>query len=507
MYQPLSEINDVFDIFIMVFFGIWQAGFALGGAVMLLIGAAIIYDFFSWRSGADKYLTQGDIIGVRVSGRSISARKQDDSDEDNEDKDEIAAKLEAQAQQYVKAAKPAGFFAKIFGNLFALLFVLMFFGVPTAFFGFGAHTAYDYHKLQKIGGRSQGIVSDYESYYDSDSGTTYNAVISYTDNAGTPHKVKDRIGSGKRKFTIGQRVGVIYDKQKPTHFYIDDYWHNMTIAYVFIAIALLFFFLIFGGFNLIADRFKRTKHYTSAPQKKRRQENYDGEMYYEVIEYVTRNGQRLRATTNSGSSSLRNKIPGSRVQIIASKKDPQSVRRRTSLWLWLGLIIGIGPGIGILTLTFAKGVSPFFFVILAYLTLKKGPKIYKIWAEYKALPADEQEKKKAAFAEKKIARKAEKIAGPLLDKYDVQDRLRFYAARARLSAFMLLIMAGGILSAAYYMDTDFYQNIITNPQSIFDFHDKKLKEDHIISLVLAGFGLFLSIICVQSYLASRTKRF
>ncbi len=499
MYQSLSEINDLFDVFFIVFFGIWQFGFALGGAFMLLIGAVIIYDFFNWRSGADKYLTEGDIIGVRVSGRTTSAQKDDEED--------ITASLDMQDWQRRKNGKKAGFLSAAFGNFFALLVVLMFFGIPAAFFAFGAHTAYDYHKLQKDGARSQGIVSDYKSYYDSDSGTTYNAVISYTDQTGTPHEVKDRIGSGKRKFTIGQRVRVIYDKQKPAHFYIDDYWHNMTIAYVFISIALLFFFLVFGGFNLIADKFKGTKHYTSAPQKKRRQENYDGEIYYEVIEYVTRDGQRVRASTNSGSSSLKNKIPGSRVQIIASKKDPESVRRRTTLWLWIGLIVGVGPGLGLLTLAFAKGISPFFFVILAFFALKKGPKIYKIWAEYKALSPEEQEEKKDAFAKKKITRKAERNAGPLLDKYDIQDRLRFYAARAKVSAFILLILAGSLLSTAYYMDTSFYENIISNPQSIFDFQGEKLKEDHFISLILGGFGIFLSIICVQSYLAARTKRF
>lgn len=499
MYESLTEINDAFDIFFIVFFGIWQFGFALGGAFMLLIGAVIIYDFFSWRSGADKYLTQGDIIGLRVSGRSISAQE--------EDEEEIAAKLEEQARQRVKPAKPEGFFTKAFGGFFALLFVLMFLGVPTAFFGFGAYTAFDYHKLQKDGGRAPATVSGYESYYDSDSGTTYNAIISYTDHAGHNYQEQDGIGGGKKKFTVGQQVSVIYDKTNPAHFYIDDYWHNMTIAYVFIGISSLFFFLIFGGFNLIADKFKGTKHYTSAPQKKRHQENYDGEMYYAVIEYVTRDGQRVRASTNSGSSSLRNKIPGSRIQIIASKKDPESVRRRTTLWLWIGLIIGIGPGVGLLTLAFAKGISPFFFVILAFFVLKKGPKIYKIWAKYKALSPEEQEEKKDAFAKKKITRKAKRNAGPLLDKYDVQDRLRFYAARARISAFILLIMAGGVLTLAYNMDIDFYQNIITDPQSVLDFHGKKLKEDQVVSLVVGVFGVFLSIICIQSYLASRTKRF
>ena len=91
--QHFFGLKDGFDLFSLAFQGFFQFGFALGGAVFLLLGLAIIYDHFSWRTGASKYRTHGDIIGIRVKGQSF---RQDEGEEEAKEKE--AEKLKALKQ-------------------------------------------------------------------------------------------------------------------------------------------------------------------------------------------------------------------------------------------------------------------------------------------------------------------------------------------------------------------------------------------------------------------------
>ena len=499
MENMFSDIDGAFGLFGMAFMGFWQFGFFLGGAVFFLIGLAIIYDFFRWRGDDKAYVTHGDIIGVRVSGLQ-------DNQDNEEEESAIEERLKEASKEYGRENSSKNPAANFFGTVIGGFFVLLILAVPVVFFGFGAYKTYDYYDLKSNGKATTGIVVDYKSYHDSDSGTTYNAIIAYHDQYGQAWREEDHIGGSKKSFSRGQQLNILYDPQKPERFIVDLYWHNMLLPFIFMGIALVFMFFMFGGGNMLADRFRSSREYTSAPQKRERP-NYAGEMYHEVIEYVTKDGQRVQAMTNSGSSSLRSKVPGMRVNIIANEDKPLEIRRRTTLWLWLSLLIFILPSSLCLFLAFHDGVSPFFFVIIAFFAVTKGGKLLKIWADYKALPPEEKAKKKEQFAISRITKQDEKFNKPLLGKYDVQDRLRYYAAQARISALILFVLAGASLTAAYFMGYEFFEELYNNPQEIFAIEWSKLREDDIGGIIFGGFGLFLSAICLQSYFASRTKRF
>jgi hypothetical protein len=498
--NKIFGVEDGFDLFFLAFQGFFQFGFALGGAVFLLLGLAIIYDHFNWRSGASKYRTHGDIIGVRVDGHIIDIE---------EDKEKEAEKLEALKQSTPHISE--SFFTKFFGNTLGLLFILVILGLPIVFIGIGVHQAYEYYDLQKHGRTASAQVIEYKSYHNTDGGQTYNAVYQYRDHTGRLRQERDRIGTNKPKHVVGTPLTIRYDPRQPSRFQLDDFWHNMGIAIAFISIGSIFMFFIFGGGNMIAERIRKSKDTTRTQikdthSKQELKKSYAGEMYSEVIEYVSDRGIRYQAETGGSSSSLRNKTPGMRVPIIASHDDPSQVRRLTHTWLWVALLVLIAPSLIMLTIAFKDGINPIFVAIVLFTLLKYLPKLYKAWREYQALPPEGKEAKKEEMKFKREEKKEANKDKPLLGKYDVEDRVRFYSAQARLSSLFLFLIALTMLTISYYVANDFIVEIYNNPRILLDINWTKMHDDERLSLILSGVGLFLSALCVQSYLASRIKR-
>lgn len=500
----LFNLDDGFDLFEMVFMGIWQAGFAMGGAIFAGIGLIILLDFFNWRTSPNKYRTQGDIIGVHVSGM--------EKEEIVEGiKEDIEKHLNVSSEEIQNAKSTAGPIVSFFGSGLALIFVLMILAIPFIFFGFGAYSAYSYYDLKNNGIQTTGHVVDYKRHYDSDSGTTYNAVFAYNDHYNQTWREEDRIGNSRKAFSIGEQLPIYYQKDDPKNFAVADYWHNMLTPMVFIGVSTIIMFFLFGGGHWLADSFKRENNYTSAPQKNRQKANFANEMYYEVIEYVTDRGERVRAMTNSGSSSLLSKMPGSRIPIIADKDNPTEVRRVTTLWLWLGLIVFIAPSSLMFYIAFNEGISPVFFLVISYFALTKGSKLYKIWREYADLSPEEKADKKQSFMIRRADKKDAKGQLPLLDKFGVQDRLRYYRAQARISSFILFIMGSAALYGGYVIETEFLKELWSmgqgDPKSLIGYDWTKAKEEEIVSLIICGVGAFLLFICTTTYLSSRNKRY
>jgi hypothetical protein len=498
--KQIFGLEGDLDLFSLIFQGIFQFGFALGGAVFLLLGLAIIYDHFSWRSGASKYRTHGDIIGVRVDGHTLSM---------DENKEKEAEKLEALKQSMPKVRE--SFLTKLFGNTLGLLFILVMLGLPIAFIGIGVHQAYEYYDLQKHGRTAKAQVIEYKSYHNTDGGQTYNAVYQYRDHTGRLRQERDRIGTNKPKHVVGAPLTIRYDPRQPSRFQLDDFWHNMGIAITFMSIGSLFMFFIFGGGNMIAERIKKSKDTTRTQikdthSKQELKKSYAGEMYSEVIEYVSDRGIRYQAETGGSSSSLRNKNPGQRVPIIASHDDPSQVRRVTNTWLWVALLVLIIPSSIMLTIAFKDGLNPIFVAIILFTIIKYAPKLFKAWREYQALSPEGKEAKKEEMRFKREEKKEANKDKPLLGKYDVEDRVRFYSAQARLSSLFLFVIALALLTISYYTANDFIMEIYNNPKNLLTINWGKMPDDERLSLILTGIGLFLSAICVQSYFASRIKR-
>ena len=498
--------EDGFDLFVMIFMGLWQAGFALGGLVCLAIGLLILVDFFSWRSSKHKYVTEAEIIGLRVGGMTID-KDQDGESQAISDEAEINTRLKQVAEDLAakREAKPEGFFSKVFGNFIGLIFIVMIFCVPVAFISFGAYQMIDYHKVQNIGYRTQGEVVDHKRYSNTSGTSSYAAIFRFRDQNGTIWQEPERVSHNRLKFQTGTQKTLIYNPNKPQNFYVDDYWYNMTGPTLFLIIGGFVLFLLAGGGNKMAERFQRERAHTSAPQKKRNQANYQGEIYYEALEYVTKDGARIQTTTDSGSSSLNNRMPGTRVTVVVDERDPYKIRRRTMMWFWLGLIVFVLPGIGFLYLAFHKGISPLFLLIVAYFALSKGGKLVKIWADWQALSADEKAEKKEQFAIRRADRKDAHNNKPLLDKYAVRDRLRVYQAQCRLSGLFMFMISSALLATSYYFYPEFYQILISTPQEVLNLNLDKLNQNQGMALILGGIGSLFMLLSLHSFKVARGR--
>ncbi|MDD3021392.1 MAG: hypothetical protein PHX61_10535 [Alphaproteobacteria bacterium] len=95
-------------------------------------------------------------------------------------------------------------------------------------------------------------------------------------------------------------------------------------------------------------------------------------MYYPVFEYVGDNGQITQAESLSGSSNLRNKIPGSFVKVKVDADTQDWVSPVGLVWLIISIIfVGVGGGMIFGAATFAKitfitiGVWGLFFLQIA----------------------------------------------------------------------------------------------------------------------------------------------
>ena len=82
-------------------------------------------------------------------------------------------------------------------------------------------------------------------------GTSYRHWVSFTDEKGTEHQFRNRLGGAKGFWDVGETVEVIYDPSDPDNAVINSFWGRFGFAF-FTLFALPFAFL--GAWLFQSDR-------------------------------------------------------------------------------------------------------------------------------------------------------------------------------------------------------------------------------------------------------------
>ncbi|TNE28599.1 MAG: DUF3592 domain-containing protein [Alphaproteobacteria bacterium] len=333
-----------------------QTGLMIGGLICFLIGGLFLADFLYWR-----------IKGIRVKGeiKAVKAKISRMAHSRNEQKEEEERKQEEAAQEGFWK----GFKKNPFASLFALIFAGMFIAFPFVFIGIGAYHGYKYYDLKTHGIHAEGMIVQNKHETDSEGGSSYYAIVSFTDNQGRLQEHRDSISNQDGdNFRRGTHLSVYYQADKPSRFIIDDFWHNMAAILIFPAFGLFFIGIVF----FISHMNKKQKHKEEKPDKP----NYMNEMYTAVYEYQLPTGEVLQADGTTSSNMLTDKIPGTRVTLLVSPNKPDRVRRPGKIGITIAMIL-LGVG-GVLfyaafqTFKFSMFSVLFPFLLLGYV----GVKIY-----------------------------------------------------------------------------------------------------------------------------------
>lgn len=407
--------NMVFD-----FFSAWsQIGLLVMGTAFMAVGGSFIGYELYWRIKSVK--VKGRITGVRATS-AVTKKKPDDKIFENVD-----------SFKKDKRIKP-------FGGLIIALFI----GLPLMFSGIGIYMAYSYIDLTKTGLYAPATVIDNESSYDSDSGTSYYAILNFTDQSGQQWRVRDNISYGNSpSYAKGTEVGVYYDAQDPENFVIDDFWHNMAIAIIFFCFGLLFIAIIF-----IASYFNARKKQPSAPHK----QSYSGEMYHSIFHYRLADGSSYEQTSSMSSSSIAGRMPGTEIELMVLPDKPEKVRKPTFFWLIFGIMFFV-PGIFILNMAFKNFDSNY---MTALLILAGGGYIgYKLSALYEKITGSEFDRSLIAEAWQNYKTKAKnsskyKLEGRLLETHEVVERIKAQLKFYFVSGYIMLALSMGLGVGSYF---------------------------------------------------------
>jgi hypothetical protein len=319
---------DIFDLVFNTFMAFNQLGFLLGGLFCLLIALALLGDAIYTR-----------VAGNRVKGRVVGIRAVGIKDPDKEISEAEAASVKPALDEVKQSFKQA-FFEQPVRSLFTGFFILLFALMPFTFFGIGAYFAYDYASLKMTGIEAPARITENKSSTDSDGSTSYYAVVSFTDQNGYYHTVKDKIGKGgSPSYRVGESVRVFYEARDPEHFVIDDFWHYMGFAFAFMGISSVFIgfmaFAFLGG-----NSSKNAKGIAHKPKSK----DYKNEMYYPVYEFTMPDGQTSQFIDSTGSNMLSSNRIGKTVTVKVRDNDPDTAKKPGKIGAMFGLIMLV-PGV------------------------------------------------------------------------------------------------------------------------------------------------------------------
>nr|WP_081359048.1 MULTISPECIES: DUF3592 domain-containing protein [Rhizobium/Agrobacterium group] len=130
---------------------------------------------------------------------------------------------------------------KIIKLVGAFLFV---FGL--AFVATGAGIAYFDRQFYASGSKAKGVVVDLARKSDNDhDGTTYAAIVRFTDARGQQQEMADHVSSNPPRFSRGDTVDVYYDPQSPSNARIDDAFGRYFLPGMFAGMGTLF--AVIGG--------------------------------------------------------------------------------------------------------------------------------------------------------------------------------------------------------------------------------------------------------------------
>ncbi|MBT6032391.1 MAG: DUF3592 domain-containing protein [Kordiimonadaceae bacterium] len=410
----------MFDI-IFDLFSAWNqiTVLVMGTAFMGIGGAFIVYELY-WRFKSIK--VKGRISEVRVSGYKPKQKKSDTKIDtvENFKKD--------------KRVKP-----------FGALIICLFIGFPLLFSGIGFYMGYSYLILANEGNYAKAIVIRNDSSYDSESGTSYKAVLKFTDQTGKEWQVKDNISYGNSpSFDSGTEVGVYYDENDPNDFVIDDFWHNMAIALIFATFGFVFIGIIF-----LASYFNKRKKKLPPSNVP----NYNGEMYHSVFEYRTPDGQYFEQISSMSSNSIIGRMPGTFIDLMILPHNPEKVRRPTVFWLIFGMVFFI-PGSFIMNMAIKSFnlnyMMTFLFVIGAYYL---GHKVFDLYERITRTEFDRSllSEMWQNFKNNRMQKtNIEEIKGRVLKTSEVIDRIKFQLKYYHITGYIMLVIMFGTTIGAYY---------------------------------------------------------
>ncbi|MCB1681646.1 MAG: DUF3592 domain-containing protein [Alphaproteobacteria bacterium] len=335
-------------------------------------------------------------------------------------------------------------------------FLLIFFFVvfPLIFTGIGVWQAYGYFQLTGSGRYADAVVVRNDSSYDSDNGTTYKAVLSFTDHNGQAREVKDTVSYGSSpSFDTGTKIGVYYDPGNPERFVIDDFWHNMAIAVAFIVFGLVFVSFI-GLLFYLSSRQNRAGE-TGVSKKK----GYWSEFYYPIYEYKSPQGERMEHIEEMGGNTFLHCLPGKRVKLLMLPGNPPKVKKAGVIGLILGLVFLL-PGLFIANVAVSQFKFSFASVLLILGIIVYA--FYKIFHKFQEIPEADR-KKGWEMVRSGEAFKAENFTitssssnsnisskGRRMTPDEIRVRIGSQKQMTVISGFVVLLISVGLSIGAYY---------------------------------------------------------
>lgn len=429
IFDAMSAWNS-FGLFLMAF-------------VFILIGGGIFSYELLWFVNARRVRARIKAISVTAKTKSVKSRSE-----------HVAVDVEKTAED----GKSSGGFS--------LVFALLFLSIPLIFTGFGLYMGYKYFSLTSGGEYAQARVVDNEREYDSDGDVSYNTVLEFRDFNGITRRVKDTISyGGKPSYDIGTRIGVYYDFENPERFVIDDFWHNMTIALIFIAIVPVFY----GFFVFISYLQKRQN--SSVEGKKAL---YTGEVYYPVYEYRLPNGETAEYTGTMGSNMIGMNLPGRRVNMLLSSKG--KLKKPSIVGYVIGVIF-LCPGLLILSQALETFEFTYMTVLLPVAII--GYIIYKISRLISRIPKKDWDEGMAQLRSEGVTITAttntHRGKGRALDTNEVRTRIKAFRKNYVVGGYVCFVVFLGLAAGSYYMGIDMADKIRTGVQAtgeVVDFRSR-----------------------------------
>lgn len=399
----------------------WNSlGLFLMAFVFLLIGGGIFGHSLYWRLKAKKI--RGRVCGLMMG-------------------DAPTETVETQTSTSGEGSKAGGFIVVFFFVVFPLIFS-----------GIGVWQAYGYYSLTTSGRFADAVVVRNESSTDSEGSTSYKAVLAFTDHTGQSREVKDTVSYGSSpSFDTGTRIGVYYDLNDPSRFVIDDFWHNMAIAIIFIAFGLAFIFF-FGLMFFLANRSSQS---SANPKKKK---GLWSEYYYPIYEYTTPQGERMEHIEDMGGSTFLHCMPGKQVTLLMFPGNPPKVKKASVLGIILGVIF-LTPGLFIANVAVSQFETSFVSVLLVLGIIGYG--LFKVYQKYLLIPEEERRKGWAmirsgeAFASENFSvTSTSKIIsgakGRRMTPDEIRARIGSQKRTTVIGAFVMILISGGLGVGAYY---------------------------------------------------------
>lgn len=179
----------------------------------------------------------------------------------------------------------------------------------------------------------------------------------------------------------------------------------------------------------------------------------DGKYYYSVFKYKTRNGDIYEKDSSLGSSSILNRLPGTKLKVLIIPDNPEKVRRPTFIWLIFGITFFL-PGFFIMNLAINKFEFNYMIAlfILAAL-LFGGDKIYKF---YKKITKSEFDKEllselwKDIKSGKKPTSKPTEIKGKILQNHEIIEKAKEHLKYSKITALVFFLVSMGLAYWGYY---------------------------------------------------------